>query len=131
MQRQYLDRAVKELRGRETMEAAALNLEDELRELDAQLRLGGSHTGLERKRERLAARLEILRSRTGRCARALDTLSASERYLIEHLYVSGTPVLDIMETLHVEKTAYYRLRRSAVSTFVRAMYGVELYGRKA
>ena len=130
MNRKYLERAAKELRNRETMETAALNLEDELRELEMRLRLGGPRPCLEQKRDRTAKRLDTLRARMCRCERALDTLTVRERYLIEHLYAYRTPKLDIMETLHVEKTAYYRLRRSAVSSFVRALYGVELYGRQ-
>ncbi len=129
MYRKYLENAVKELRNRDTMETAALNLEDELRELDMRMRLS-PRRGQAQKRERMQVKLEKLRSRMGRCERALDTLTTRERYLIEHLYAYQTPKLDIMETLHVEKTAYYRLRRSAVSSFVRAMYGVELYGRQ-
>ena len=125
MGKSYVRRAVEELRAQETLETAVKNKENQLKELALRSRLysGGNP---EKRQARLSSELALLRSRIERCRLALDTLTDRERYLIEHLYVSDDSVLDIMEALQIEKTAYYRLRRRAVTAFVRAMYGVEL-----
>ncbi len=110
------------------LETAAMNKEDEIRELS--LRIGVEKDpreieALRNRQEKLTADAEVLRSRSGRCRRALDSMDGRERYVIEHLYIYHTPVLDIMETLAVEKSSFYRLRRRAAASFLRAMYGME------
>ena len=110
------------------LETAAMNKEDEIREL--KLKLGvemepKEHTILQRRLEKLTAEAAVLRSRARRTRRALDSIEARERFIIEHLYVHHTPVLDIMEALSVEKSSFYRLRRRAAADFLQAMYGVE------
>ena len=128
MQKSYMRMAVEELRAQETLEIAAKNKENQLDELALRLQINGriNRSRLEKRQARLSSELALLRSRIERCRRALDTLNDRQRYLIEHLYVSDDSVLDIMEALRIEKTAYYRLRRQAAAAFVRAMYGVEL-----
>ena len=128
MQKSYMRMAVEELRAQETLEIAAKNKENQLDELALRLQINGriNRSVLEKRQARLSSELALLRSRIERCQRALDSLTDRERYLIEHLYVSDDSVLDIMEALRIEKTTYYRLRRRAVTAFVRAMYGVEL-----
>ena len=73
----------------------------------------------------------LCRSRLGRFRRAMETLTDRQRFLMEHLYVLGSPALSIMEALCVEKSAFYRLRRETLSAFVRALYGVDPYGDAA
>lgn len=125
---QRMKRVMRDMKTYTMLETAAMNKEDEIRENE--LRIGvetdpKEHETLLRRQEKLTADAAVLRSRAGRTRRALDSMDDRERYIIEHLYVYHTPVLDIMEALSVEKSSFYRLRRCAAANFLRAMYGVE------
>lgn len=129
-QNKFCKAALEELCGCQLRQTAMLNISDRLRALDLQLEQthgAREQTALAKQRNRLFAELQVLRLETGRCARAFSELGGRERYVLEHMYVLKEPVFDIMEALTIEKSAFYRLRRRALRTFVRALYGIDPY----
>ena len=128
------EKAIDELRYCTGLTSALLNKEDELKEIEIKMSLETTETELSppaKPEERLAKELLLRRSRLGRFRRAMETLTDRQRFLLEHLYVLGSPALSIMEALCIEKSAFYRLRRETLSAFVRALYGVDPYGDAA
>ncbi|MCI6908321.1 MAG: hypothetical protein MR832_04130 [Clostridiales bacterium] len=128
------EKAIDELRYCTGLTSALLNKEDELKEIEIKMSLETKESALKRlakQKDRLAKEILLCRSRLGRFRRAMETLTDRQRFLLEHLYVLGSPALSIMEALCVEKSAFYRLRRETLSAFVRALYGVDPYGDAA
>lgn len=126
-QNELLKEALEELSDFRIRQAAILNLTDELRAVDMRLEQEGETDGAEslaKRRTRLFATLQLLKLETDRVSRAFETLEEREAYLLEQMYVTKAPVFDIMEALCIEKSAFYRLRKRALDTFVYALYGV-------
>ncbi len=124
------EKAIDELRYCTGLTSALLNKEDELREIDIQMSLEtdeNERNKLIKQKDRTVKEIMLRRSHLGRFRRAIDSLTDRQRFLLEQLYVLRTPVLSIMESLCVEKSAFYRFRRDTLSAFVRALYGVDPY----
>ena len=74
---------------------------------------------------RLKKRVEDLDLRIERVLNALCILDPEEQRIILLCYsVEGFTPEDIMELLHMEKSTFYRRKKSALEKFTRALYGV-------
>ncbi|MEA4823854.1 MAG: hypothetical protein VB111_07060 [Clostridiaceae bacterium] len=127
------EKALDELRYCTGLTSALLNKEDELREIDIKMSLDTNESErnkLIKQKDRAVKEIMLRRSRLGRFRRAMDSLTDRQRFLLEHLYVFRTPVTSIMESLCVEKSAFYRFRRDTLTAFVRALYGVDPFDDK-
>lgn len=133
--------AVKLLNGYRQLQTAILNLEEEIAELERECGIvksvrydktpvQGGTSGYEEgvisnldRRAELQTRLDIARSKEGRIKRALDTLSTTERRILECAYIDFAPgyVYRLVEELHYEKTKIYNLRGFALGKFAAAM----------
>ena len=74
---------------------------------------------------RLKKRIEGLDLRIERVLNALCILDPEEKRIMLLCYtVEGFTPEDIMELLHMEKSTFYRRKKSALEKFTRALYGM-------
>ena len=81
---------------------------------------------LQEERRRLTESLKLTVNHIARLERLLGFLSPEEQLIIDHMLINPYKncTLDLMETLHLEKSQIYNLRAGAMKKLLRLRYGV-------
>ena len=80
---------------------------------------------LQEERRRLTESLKLTVNHIARLERLLGFLSPEEQLIIDHMLINPYKncTLDLMETLHLEKSQIYNLRAGAMKKLLRLRYG--------
>ena len=80
---------------------------------------------LREERDRLMEALKLTVNHIARLERLLGFLTPEEQLIIDHMLINPYKncTLDLMETLHLEKSQIYNLRARAVKKLLRLRYG--------
>lgn len=132
--------AVEDLRRYNLMKIGILNSEDKLRAIDTNVKR--AHLSSEKSRkhldsrlvdaivesERLKANISTAKNLTGLVERGLNSLSESERRILEMFYMNDAPkpAAHLINELGYSSRSIYRARDRALEKFTLAMYGVEM-----
>lgn len=139
----WQDFAIDELKKYFSRQMALLNLEDRIKELNAQFTsLGGNsnatpvmggHSKIEDKllniivsRDELKANYDVVKRSVERVGRGLAILDEREKEVLNGFYIHRTPdyVDRLCDKLCIEKSQVYRTKDKALYKFTLAMYGI-------